>query len=306
MITGKVISTAEVSPVVVRPKSDVQNLSPIDTVHVSAERLPLLDGRPRRGAGWAEVPVLLSTSGVTYNPEAFPPELTAIGSTTRFIANDISWDAQAATWVPFQTDNPEMLASAEIAAAPLLSEVQVQSGRRTIRTVKALNINQSTRMRLRLGQAVVERTITLVLDPTSSYWDIPIISTAGSVPASRFTSIAYTDKFDFLWNETGASVDPVAPIAKMSPVYLSLRITPPTVTLFVSYDYNKHFSATQASRGDLSATLMEFVLGTAAAHTNFSFRLFEVNLWDTPLADGEVVANHQKLMSIYGVNDAWG
>lgn len=249
--------------------------------------------------------MLASSTGVTFNSEYYTPELTNIASDIRFVANEDTWDSQAGTWSAFSTNDPVAYASSPPSSAPVLTEVEVLNGQRLLRRVSALSVNQGTRLRLSLGRGTVGRTISMVIDPSSSYWTIPILRTAGDVQPGQVTSIEYTDKFDFLWNGTGASVDPVAPLAKMSPVYLTLRILPPVVTLFVSYDFNKHFSASQASRAGIATTSMEFDVGAAESHRDFSFRLFEVNVWDDPLEDGEIVSNHQRLMSIYGVNDAW-
>jgi len=125
-------------------------------------------------------------------------------------------------------------------------------------------------------------------------------------PLAR-TAIWKTDKYDFHWSGTGASVDPVVPTSKHNPVYITMVIDPPEVRLFVSLSPKHNFQRAKAAVSTLNTTPLRLGIGRSALSTTpGNMRLFEINFWDEALEDSAVMAHHATMMSSYGVHYEWG
>lgn len=303
-ITGKIISTAELNPVVVRPRNDILDLNPMLTAALSVERLPLWEGKPVRPLGWVEGTAMCSSTGQVYDPQLFPADGIKIDADMRFLAQERYWDASAGTWTPFRTTDGTATGRAPIGNLPVISEITKETGDGVVRDLEYLLITDQSRLTMELGYSRPSMTITMVVDPIAFYSVMPFLSTS-DVPENKQVVVRYVDKFDYLWSGTGSSVDPIVAIGKMSPVYITLKILPPSATMIVSYAPNRAFKTTQSARAGYDPLKMVFDIGASDAHDTFAFRLYELSYWGDAISDDRIIASHQELMSVYGVNDAW-
>jgi len=125
------------------------------------------------------------------------------------------------------------------------------------------------------------------------------------------TFIHIDERVHYGWGGKTTWVDPIAPLASLRPVFITLVVSPPEVRAYVSTGPRNTYSTVVPADADvgLSGTTLKLLLGKTndpLVQGLANFSLMSTALWLRPLDNSEVTTLNAAYASIWGASNEWG
>lgn len=307
-ISGKVVTGAMVKAVVFKPLS-LERLSPFASNAVVVDPFPVFQGRPMNPSLWVLAEANVSAEGVAFKGSRLAPEEVDTGAGARFLPVRDKYNVNSSTVDPFSGGGAHLVSTAS--TMPLIRTQEYVIGDELLRRDSFRFVNGSYLALDLSGIAYTGYAMSFVLSLNSASGDYPIMDFfdhefAPMQPGkNNRVAIRYTDKIDFMWGGTGGSVDPIAPVSKARPLFITLSVKPPTASIYVSYSHRHMFCASKSS-GVVDIVPPKIAVGRSwNEHSSADFDMFEMNVFDRGLTRNEVSSLHSMYITTYGENNAW-
>lgn len=314
-LAGKIQTVISVQPAVLRSYDRVEsNLEPFVTTHIRADDAPLLNGYPKATPLWVRVQPVLSSEGQIIGSNRPRPAEVNIDSDVRFVARSEDFDVTTGTWRAYKSTRQNYyMRGPSLTLTPVLDDFSYVSGREVISS-SAFRISDGTSFLCEFHDGLdnlVNLSLSMVIAPNPQIKSYPILewhNTLAPVLGERL-ALWINDKLDYFWGGTGNSVDPVANLNKTRPLFITVVVSPPKVTVTVSYSPRHQFSTSKVSPLSVRSQWLRFRLGDTDEGLNgdaeSDFNLFEFNLWERALSTSEVAVLNATYASTYGVASEW-
>jgi hypothetical protein len=310
--------TADLSPVVVknfnRPEADVR---PWETISVIPEPAPLYQGHPVAPLLWSQSSVALTLDGSSFSGDRPAPADLDINADVFWLPYANSWDSTNGIWAPwvsvpiqFSWEQPTVIAQ------PVFSEISYRLGREIIVTPQ-VTFSPTTWLRSNFYDGAYQALtftmsfVVLLRSATTGPYAIMDWGSAGGgpVPDTR-PYLTAGERINYRWGGAIGVVDPIQPLPALRPAFITLVVSPPSVTCYVSTGPRHTFSTTQAAADGvgLSGTPLQFYLANSGADSslaNGSFSMLAASLWGRPLDLSEITALNSKYASVWGASNDW-
>lgn len=284
------------------------DLAPIQTVALSIDKVPTYRGRGRYTPYWARCTPVLSSTGEYVDAARPSPGDISPGSDIQWIALDSTMDENG-VWVPWRSLAGSYSWLAEDAFAhPIMETISYRIGREII-TVPRMRFTGQNYLVSSFGTGLddaVAWTISMAVmlqAPVNKYplldWGVP--EYVAQDPAETRTYIHVSDVLDYGWGSASGTVDPVVPVSRYQPCYITLTVNAPLARLVFSGGTDYSLSSVIGQGDSSSATELQFWIGRSidvAESPNFS--VLEVNFWGRTLDNSEIVSLNGYYASIYG------
>lgn len=315
VVDAKLTMNIDLIPVV-QKAVDVTSVVPVHTQALIPDDAPLLGGYPTPAPLWVRAQTLVSTSGIVLSSGRPEPEEVDLDSDVRFIAGTDYVDPLTGIWTPYQSNRQNWYFQPEdLTNPPELDDLSYLSGPEVI---------QNTGVRISGGSALLARfnsemdsmnafTVSIAMDPNPSTGEYSVLDWHSEIappdPGERL-ALWLNDKIDYFWGANGNSVDQVTSLSKTSPLFLTIVIDPPLISVTASYSTRHSFTTSKVAKTVPSSTWLRWRLGGYDAGqpvpgATSDFSIFEFNFWDRVLTTAEITSVVSVYASIYGVASEW-
>lgn len=296
-----------------QPESDLRRWP---TITVRAGDAATLDGHGIVPDLWVRCSPVLSSDGEVVNGNRPIPGDIITGADAQWIPYSGTFDATTGDWIPWRTQVGNLSWTAPILQAPVLDEISYRMGREIITTPRA-RFSGGQHLISDFGNGTYDAvawTMSMVILPEPGGdigyslldWGVPGYDPEIHTPPPGRTWVHMEEFFEFGWGTARGVVDPVVPLTRLRPAFVTIVVNPPTVGLTVSAGAD--FSFRSVATGSMSpvSTPLQFFIGRTVDHSNPpDFSLLEVNFWNRALTDAQVVTLNSNYASIYGAAHEW-